>query len=163
MPKESKNQLYLRGYPTLIDQIKRLVDLVQAHDPNICALVLFGSTARLTPHRTSDADMLILCRHPKEFDSLYLGDQRDRGVYLIVEAVGVYDEWSFASLVSDLQISDLSPDLIANIARDGVLLYQREGVALPSTLAHLQPYDTWLKRVDTLLERCRRLAQPASV
>jgi hypothetical protein len=91
-----------------------------------------------------------------------LGDQRDRGVYLIVEARGVDDEWSFASLVSDLQISNLSPDLIANIARDGVLLYQREGVALPAALAHLQPYESWLKRVDALLERCRQLAQPAS-
>jgi predicted nucleotidyltransferase len=143
-------------------QINLLVDLVRVHDPNICALILFGSTARLTPHRFSDADLLILCQRPQEFDSLYLGDQKYRGVALIVEAISAEDEWSFASLVSDLQVSDLSTDLVANIARDGVLLYQREGVPLPPALTNLQPYEAWVKRVEALLEKCQKAVQPAS-
>lgn len=162
MPRERKNQLYLRGYPTLIDQINRLIDLVKAHDPNLCALILFGSTARLTPHWASDADLLILCQRPREFDSLHLGEQQDRGVYLIVEATSEYDEWPFATLVSDLQGSDLSPALLTNIAREGVLLYQREGTALPPTLANLLPYEAWLRKVQTLLDTCQKTVQAAS-
>jgi hypothetical protein len=91
-----------------------------------------------------------------------LGDQPYRGVALVVEAISADDEWSFASLVSDLQISDLSPDLVANIARDGVLLYQRAGMALPPALANLQPYGAWLKQVQALLEKCQKATQPAS-
>ncbi len=157
-----KSQLYLRGYPTLIDQINRLVNLVREHDPNMCALILFGSTARLTPHWASDADLLILCQRPDQFSSYALGEQQDRGVYLIVEATSEHDEWPFAMLVSDLQASDLSPALLANIAREGVLLYQREGTALPPALAKLLPYEAWLRKVQALLDTHKSAAQATS-
>ena len=55
-----KAQLYLRGFPTLLEQIRRLVALVP-QDTNIGALILYGSIARLTPRNSSDADLLVLC------------------------------------------------------------------------------------------------------
>lgn len=157
-----KAQLYLRGYPTLIDQINRLVSLAQTRDPNIGALILYGSTARLAPRYASDADVLVLCERPREFSPHSPENRQDRGIYLIVEATSAEDEWPFAVLDTDLQGSDLSPLLLANVTRDGVLLYQREGVSLPPALEKLQPYETWLKRVQALLDRYKRAASPAS-
>jgi hypothetical protein len=153
-----KAELYLRGLPTLLDQVRRLVALVP-QDTNIGALILYGSTARLTPRYSSDADVLVLCRYPQQFNK----EEQDRqGFFLILEATSAADEWPFAPFVTDLEGSDLSPALVKNIARDGVLLYCRPELALPPALAKVHPYRTWQKRVQALLERYQQVPQPAS-
>ncbi|HLW01136.1 MAG TPA: nucleotidyltransferase domain-containing protein [Ktedonobacterales bacterium] len=154
-----KAQLYLRGFPALLEQIRRLVALAP-QDTNIGALILYGSTARLTPRSSSDADVLILCQNPQRFNK----EEDERcGFALILEATSAGDEWSFAPYVTDLAGSDLPSALLRNIARDGVLLYSRPGLALPTALAKARPYQVWHERVQTLLEQYQQASQPVSV
>lgn len=120
-----KAQLYLRGFPALLEQIRRLVALAP-QDTNIGALLLYGSTSRLAPRPSSDADLLVLCQQRFNREE----DER-RGFALILEATSALDEWPFAPYVTDLAASDLPPALLRNIARDGVLLYCQPGLALP--------------------------------
>jgi hypothetical protein len=153
-----KAELYLRGLPTLLEQIRRLVALVP-QDTNIGALILYGSTARLTPRYSSDADVLVLCRDSRRFNK----EEHDRqGFSLILEATSAADEWPFAPYVTDIEGSDLSPALVKNIARDGVLLYCRPGLTLPPALAKVRPYQTWQKQVQAVLERYQQVPQTAS-
>lgn len=153
-----KAQLYLRGFPALLEQIRRLVALAP-QDTNIGAIILYGSTARLAPRSSSDADILVLCQNPQRFNK-EADDQR--GFALILEATSAADEWPFAPYVTDLAGSDLPPALLRNIARDGVLLYSRPGLALPPALARVRSYEDWQERVQTLLERYRQASQPVS-
>ncbi len=153
-----KAQLYLRGLPTLLDQIRRLVDLAP-QDTNIGALVLYGSTARLAPRSSSDADVLVLCQDPQQFNK---EEDNRRGFALVLEATSAADEWPFAPYVTDLAGSDLSPALLRNIARDGVLLYSRPGLTLPPAIAKVRPYRVWHERVQALLEKYQQVPQPAS-
>jgi predicted nucleotidyltransferase len=147
----SQTALYRRAYPALLCQIDHLRAWL-SHDDNIGLVVLFGSTARLTAHQNSDADLLILVRQPASFYQ----HPPHAGVALLVEAEQAAMEhggweWPFISLVEQ-QVSDLPPALLKNIARDGVLLYLRQDMPLPPPLAHLLPYETWRKRIETLLE-----------
>lgn len=149
----SQRTLYRQAYSALLCQIDRLRALLQ-HDDIIDLVVLFGSTARLTPHRNSDADLLILAGQPERFYQRM--DHTQAGVALLVAAEQAAMEhggweWPFISLV-EKQVSDLPPALLANIAREGVLLYQRQEVSLPPPLTQLLPYATWRKRVEALLE-----------
>ncbi len=153
-----KAQLYLRGFPALLEQIGRLVALAP-QDTNIGALILYGSTARLAPRVSSDADVLVLCQHPQQFNQ----EEEQRGFALILEATSAADEWPLAPYVTDLAGSALAPALLKNIARDGVLLYCQPGLALPPALAKVRPYQAWQKRVRMLLERERQASQPISV
>ncbi|HEY7355773.1 MAG TPA: nucleotidyltransferase domain-containing protein [Ktedonobacterales bacterium] len=153
-----KAQLYRRGFPALLEQIRRLVALAP-QDANIGAIILYGSTARLAPRSSSDADVLVLCREPQRFNK-EADDQH--GFALILEATSAADEWPFAPYVTDLAASDLPPALLRNIARDGVLLYCQPGMVLPPTFATVQPYTAWQERVQALLERYQQAPQPAS-
>jgi hypothetical protein len=63
------------------------------------------------------------------------------------------EEWAFIPIVSDLAGSDLPEALLANIAHDGVLVYQHPGVDLPPALAQVLPYAEWFAQVQRLLER----------
>lgn len=154
-----KAQLYLRGFPALLEQIRRLVDLAP-QDSNIGALMLYGSTARLAPRSSSDADLLVLCREPQRFNKEE-EDER-RGFALILDATSAHDEWPFAPYVTDLAASDLPPALLNNVARDGVLLYSRPGMALPPALAKVRSYQDWQEQVQALLKRYRQAAQAVS-
>jgi hypothetical protein len=148
---QSQTALYRRAYPALLCQIDHLRARLP-HDDNIGLVVLFGSTARLTPHWNSDAELLILVRQPARFYQ----HQPHSGVALLVEAEQVAMgrggwEWPFISLVEQ-QVSDLPTTLLEDIAHDGVLLYQQQGMSLPPPLAQLLPYETWGKQVESLLE-----------
>lgn len=153
-----KAQLYLRGFPTLLEQIRRLVALAP-QDANIGALILYGSTARLAPRSSSDADILVLCQEPQRFNK-EADDQR--GFALILEATSAEDEWPLAPYVTDLSGSDLPPALLRNIARDGVLLYCRPGVVLPPPLAKVRPYGVWRELAQALLEQYQQASQTVS-
>lgn len=153
-----KAQLYLRGFPALLEQIRRLVALAP-QDSNIGALILYGSTAKLAPRASSDADVLVLCREPQQFNK---EDDERRGFALILGATSAADEWPFAPYVTDLAASDLPPALLRNIARDGVLLYCQPGMALPPALAKVRPYTAWQEQVQALLERYRQVSQAVS-
>ncbi len=153
---QKRAHLYVREYPRLLRQVRRLIELVP-QDPNVVLLALFGSTARLEPDPYSDSDLLILLHNPRE---LYALDKTARIVQLIGEAEEApYEEWCdwpFSGMVGNAQGSDLDADFLANVAHDGVLLYQQEGMPLPPALAGLAPFDAWLERVQALLAECER-------
>jgi hypothetical protein len=139
-----QRRLYQRGYTGLLTQIERLVQLVQAPDSNIGALVLYGSTARLEPHRDSDADLIVL---------LCDWERRDQGRDLIVEVSSIYDVWPLSPLRTDLQARNLPEELLEQIAQDGVLLYLRPGLQLPAALQSIQPYEQWRGQVERLVQQ----------
>jgi predicted nucleotidyltransferase len=82
---QKRARLYLREYPYLLRQIRRLVELVRAQDPNVALLVLFGSTARLEPGPYSDSDLLILLYNPRV---IYEPDKTAKIIRLIGEQAG---------------------------------------------------------------------------
>ena len=151
--------LYLREYPLLLRHIRALVKLVQEQDPNVASLVLFGSTARLEPHAFSDADSLLLLHNPRV---IYEIGKTARIIQLIGDAQIPPDDewgsWTFSGMLGNAQASDLDDDFLANVASDGVLLYQQEDTPLPPALACLQPFSAWLERVDALLAECAQVA-----
>lgn len=154
---QKRAHLYVREYPLLLRHIRALVKLVQEQDSNVASLVLFGSTARLEPHAFSDADLLLLLHNPRV---IYEIGKTARIIQLIGEAQippdDAWGSWTFSGMLGNAQASDLDDDFLANVARDGVLLYQQEGTPLPPALAGLQPFSAWLERVNALLAECAR-------
>jgi hypothetical protein len=144
MLNSKQRRLYQRGYAGLLAQITRLVQLAQAPDSNIGALILYGSTARLEPHRDSDADLLVL---------LCDWERKSQEWALVVEASSVYDVWPFSPLQTDLQASNLPSDLLEQVAQDGVLLYLRPGLQLPAVLQSIRPYEDWRGHVQRLVRQ----------
>lgn len=57
------------------------------------------------------------------------------------------------------QASDLDPDFLESIGRDGVLLYQCDGFTRPAPLQSLEPFAQWEARMRQLLASliCRRV------
>ena len=155
---QKRAQFYLRHYPRLLRQIHALVQLVQEQDPNVALLVLYGSTARLEPHAFSDADLLLLLHNPRV---IYEIGKTAKVVHLIGEAQIPPDDkwcdWTFSGMLGNAEASDLDEDFVANVAGDGILLYQQEGVSLPPALAGLQTFSAWQERVNTLLAECERV------
>ncbi len=155
---QKRAQLYLREYPRLLRQIRRLVDLVREQDPNVALLALFGSTARLEPHAYSDSDLLVLLHDPRV---IYKIGETAKVIHLIGEAEEApYDEWAnwtFSGMVGNAEGSDIDSEFLENVGAHGVLLYQQEDVPLPPALADLLPFDAWLERVNALLAECERV------
>lgn len=139
-----QRRLYQRGYAGLLKQITHLVQLAQTPESNIAALVLYGSTARLEPHRDSDADLIVL---------LCDWERKSQEWALVVEASSVYDVWPFSPLQTDLQASNLPEDLLEQVAQDGVLLYLRPGLQLPAVLQSIRPYEQWRAQVERLVQQ----------
>jgi predicted nucleotidyltransferase len=165
-----RRQLYLEEYPRLIRQIRRLVEMVRAGDPNVALLALFGSTARLIPHPSSDADLLVLVHDMRPFYPLVTGAQSAPVLELVREAEDAADEgdicrWPFSIVSGDVQGNDIDEEFLENVAAHGVLLYQQEGAAIPPVLQKLQPFSVWLEHVQSFLEeqdRLRAASAPAS-
>jgi predicted nucleotidyltransferase len=157
MHRQRRADLYLLEYPRLIRQINRLIEMVRSEKPEVALLALFGSTARLSPHTLSDADLLILL---SAAPAPSYAEKIASVMHLVSLAQdaprGEWCAWSFSVVDGDAQASDLDPDFLENVARDGVLLYQQEGATLPAVLSHLQPYERWLRRVEALLARASR-------
>lgn len=146
------------GYRVLLEQLNQLSAFLSQQDPNVGAVILFGSIARLTPRWESDVDVLFLCTAPHAFIA---PERAGIGMALFADLTRPDQEWSFIPVVSDLEGRDLPEALLANIADDGVLVYQQPGVDLPQALAQLRPYADWLAQVQRLLERTRPIAPPA--
>lgn len=155
---QNQARLYLQEYPRLLRQVHTLVKLVSEQDTNVASLVLYGSAARLEPHAFSDADLLLLLHNPR---LIYEIGKTARIIQLIGEAQIPPDDdwcsWTFSGMLGNAQASDLDEDFLANVASDGVLLYQQEGTSLPPALAELQPFPAWLERVNALLDECARV------
>lgn len=145
-----KAKRYQRAYAVLLAQISQLVALAR-QDANIGAMLLYGSLARLNPRLTSDVDLLILCQEPQAF--IQADEASGQGMYMMVEATSSAEEWPLSPLVTDFNASDLPDALLANIAQDSVLLYQREGTTLPRALAEPRLYKYWAAQVEELIAR----------
>lgn len=153
----SRQALYRHEYPLLLSQLKHLVTLARTRDPNVAFIALFGSAARLEPHRHSDADVLILVHDQAQFYAAW----PTPGVALLwmayqEEAVRSGDDerlgnWPVAAVVSDAAASDLDHDFLNNVARDGVELYRQSGYTPPVTLTQLSPWEQWRRIVSKQL------------
>ncbi len=153
----SKQELYYKEYPLLLSQLKHLVILARVRDPNVAFITLFGSAARLEPHKNSDADVLILVHDQTQFYAA----QPTPGVALLwmayqEEAVRSGDDerlsnWPITAVVSDAAASDLDHDFLNNVARDGVELYRQSGYIPPEALAHLMSWERWRRRINKRL------------
>src|SRR6185437_15540665 len=134
----NRQKLYRREYPLLLSQLRHLVALAYARDPNVAFIALFGSVARMEPGRYSDADVLILVHNQTQF---YAG-QPTPGAALLwmayqADVANSGDEqrlsgWPITAVVSDGAASDLDRDFVNNVARDGVELYRRSGFIPPT-------------------------------
>jgi predicted nucleotidyltransferase len=164
MGKMSIAALYAREYPRLIATLERIAERASARDDlPINLLALFGSVARLTPHKCSDADLLVLFTGcPDHLTEL----ERTTDLVHIIrraedETVDEQYRWPIMPIPGDERTSDLDPDFVATVSREGVLLYHRPGALIPDALTHLEPFEQWQRRVNERLAR-RRLASVES-
>lgn len=157
-----KMLLYQYEYPLLLGQIERLVELVERNDPNVALLALFGSTARLTPHRSSDADLLVLVHDLRPFHPYITGCQIAPILRLMGQAENAPDghicRWHFSLVEGNLLGDDIDEEFLENVAAHGVLLYRQAGVSLPPVLDSLQPFPDWVERVQRMLAGYARAA-----
>ena len=142
--------LYAREYPRLIATLERIAERASARDDlPINLLALFGSVARLTPHKCSDADLLVLFTGcPDHLTEL----ERTTDLVHIIrraedETVDEQYRWPIMPIPGDERTSDLDPDFVATVSREGVLLYYRPGTPVPASLERLEPFDQWKQRV----------------
>jgi hypothetical protein len=59
--------------------------------------------------------------------------------------------WHIVPIPTDAQASDLDPDFLESVGRDGVLLYQRDGFTRPAPLQSLESFAQWETRVRQLV------------
>ena len=126
----------LQGYRVLAHQLIELAELIGQRDPNIGTVLLFGSTARLNAHEASDVDLLFLCFDPRVFTA---PPREGVGMSLLVDITSPEEEWGLVPVVTDLCASDVSEALLANVARDGVVVYHLPSASLPPVLAQVPP------------------------
>lgn len=162
--REPRGQFYLREYPLLLGQIERLVELVQHNDRNVALLALFGSTARLTPRRSSDADLLVLVHDMRQFYPYTTGAPSAPILDLAQEAEDASTEgfccWPFSLVPGDIAGKEIDEEFLENVAAHGVLLYRQEGVSLPPVLERLQPFSDWVQRMLAGYARAAALDMP---
>lgn len=146
--------LYTREYPRLLDTLHRIVTgATTSEEARIASLILFGSVARFTPHLDSDTDMLVLFAQVS--DRAEWNSNLNATLHIIRYAEdATMDQdyrWHIIPIPADAQASDLDPDFLENVARDGVLLYQREGYTPPAPLQSLESFSSWEARLRQLL------------
>jgi len=78
--------------------------------PAISKVILFGSRARGTASRVSDIDLCVFCEDDRDFNHFYMDMEEIDIIYHI-------DVVQYHTISSDF--------LLAEIARDGVVLYER--------------------------------------
>ena len=134
---------YRTAYPWLWKRLEYLAALVRTTDPNVVAIILYGSVARGVADEQSDVDLLVLVDDEQAYSSL---GSPHAGVRLLTQT---YDQvpwptlsfaWAFSPFVDVVDGHYLTEDLIANIQRDGVLVYRRRDVALPAWASQLRLY-----------------------
>ncbi|MGH2514745.1 MAG: nucleotidyltransferase family protein [Ktedonobacterales bacterium] len=146
--------LFTHEYPRLIETLRRIVTRAESSErAHISSLILFGSVARLTPHLNSDTDVLVLFTRVSdraEWNSNITATLRIiRGAE--DETMDENYRWHIVPIPADAHASDLDPDFLENVARDSVLLYQRDGYTRPAPLQSLEPFADWQARVRRLL------------
>lgn len=157
MPVASARRRYLREYPRLLHTLAFIIERVKESDLPVSLLALFGSVARLTPHKYSDADLLVLLTScPDHLTEL----ERTTDLLRIIrqaedETVDEQYRWPIMPIPGDERASDLDPDFVATVGREGVLLYHRSGAPIPDALAQMEPFDQWQRRVGERLARRR--------
>ncbi len=154
-------ELYLTEYPRALAELHCLARLAAEQDPNVTAIILFGSVARGTPHDGSDIDVLLLLRDVPRFFAC------DHATLLIQTgnciAPNAIPQWGLAPILGASDLHDLDADFIACIAVDGVLLYKNVDVTLPPVLDHLHSFAVWERNIAGLLARCGRLTRSRRV
>lgn len=151
---------HLREYPRLLHTLTSIIERVKESDLPVSLLALFGSVARLTPHKYSDTDLLVLFTgYPDHLTEL----ERTTDLLHIIrqaedETVDEHYRWPIMPIPGDERASDLDPDFIATVGREGVLLYHRPGAPIPESLTHLEPFEQWQRRVGERLARRRSAA-----
>lgn len=146
--------MYAREYPALVRKLDKLRALMPTENPNCALIALFGSVVRFEPRAGSDVDLLVLT-HRKE--DVFGAPTR------MSELINSIEDWSdpqacvwpLSRVVSDTDASDLDPDFLGEVAREGVLLYLQDGARAPEALAGLRAYDDWLRAVEAELAECR--------
>lgn len=142
--------LYIREYPRLMDTLSRVRDRVErdTHLP-VTLIAIFGSIARVTPHEQSDTDLLILLAGASNTATLseYTGSLVRAIMQAEDETVDEHYRWHIIPVLGDATASDLDPDFVETIGREGVLLYLAPGAIPPAPLRHLEPFDHWTARV----------------
>lgn len=145
---DERRELLRITYPFLWQRLDYLTTLVQETDPNILALVLYGSVARGTANAESDVDILIMVADERQFSQ-----QSDRGVHLLVmteDAVpwpSLDFAWAISPFVEPLDGRYMTEDLLANIQHDGILIFRRPGSALPAWMGQLPHYLQWKAQI----------------
>ena len=161
MPRMSNATLYAREYPRLITTLERIAERASARDDlPINVFAIFGSVARLTPHIYSDTDLLVLFHDNPSRDAF--NHYTLETIRIIRQAedetVDEHYRWPIMPIPGDERASDLDPDFVATVGREGVLLYQRPGAPIPDALAQLEPFDQWQRRVGARLAGRRSAA-----
>lgn len=154
------SELYLHEYPRLIDTLAHITTRVRRTDAlPITLMVLFGSIVRLTPHQYSDTDVLILIAGMRDCERL---DAHMTALVRIIrqaedETVDEHYRWHIIPVLGDATATDLDPDFVETIGREGVLLYHAPGAIIPEPLRNLAPFEQWAERVR---ERLASLSAP---
>jgi predicted nucleotidyltransferase len=154
MRKISTAALYAREYPRLITTLERIAERTSIRDDlPINLLALFGSVARLTPHVYSDTDLLVLFHDNPGRDAFNHYTLETIRIIRRAEDETVDEQyrWPIMPIPGDERASDLDPDFVATVGREGVLLYQRPGAYIPDALAQLETFDHWQRRVGERL------------
>jgi hypothetical protein len=116
-------------------RLEYLAALARATDPNVIAIILYGSVARGVADEQSGVDLVILVADEQAYSS---SGSPNSGVRLLIQT---YDHvpwpslsiaWAFSPFVDMVDGHYLTEDLIANIQRDGVLVYRRSDGTLPT-------------------------------
>lgn len=143
---DKHRSLYQITYPFLWRRLEYLAGFVGDCDPNVAAIVLYGSVARGTAHAESDVDLLILVKEERQFFSPSLPHL---GVHMLtltedhVPWSRLDFAWAFSPFVDQLECQYMTDDLIANIQRDGILVHRQPGMRLPFWIEQLHEYGQW--------------------
>jgi predicted nucleotidyltransferase len=141
--------LYTTEYPHLIDILQLFINKVQSDPQNQITLVaLFGSTARLTAGQSSDADLLVLMIQPNRESTQNLVQMLRSSEDEISDMSNI---WRIRPIIGKADASDLDPDFLDGVGRDGVLIYHRDGSPAPSELTHLRSLSNWTQDVEALM------------
>lgn len=165
MGKISIATLYAREYPRLITTLERIAKRASARgDLPINLLAIFGSVARLTPHVYSDTDLLVLFHDNPSRDAFNHYSLETIRIIRRAEDETMDEQyrWPIMPIPSDERASDLDPDFVATVGREGVLLYHRPGAPIPESLTHPEPFDQWTRRVAARLARRRPFTSGAT-
>lgn len=160
------SDLYIHEYPRLIGTLSRVRDCIK-HDASlpVTLIAIFGSIARISPHEHSDTDLLILIAGAS--DTMKLSRYTTALVRIIMQAedetVDEHYRWHIIPVLGDATTTDLDPDFVATIGREGVLLYQAPGADIPEPLRRLEPFEQWTERVRQMLDKLSTTRSPSGL